>query len=216
MKQDTKQEYYDTKTSSYRPSVTRARKIVELIQEDVESSSVLDIGCSEGLFGAELEKRGARVTGWDISLKAVAVARERLTDARQVDVERGDTSQWNSSFDVVIAGELVEHLFHPDQFLEKVHDLLKPGGLLVVTTPNFLVWSNRIKMLLGRFRYTKTGFLDESHIHFFTYATLREDLTQAGFTIEDENHVIHPKVPEFLGRRFPSLFAFQFVIKARA
>lgn len=85
---------------------------------------------------------------------------------------------------------------------------------MILTTPNFLVWTNRIKMMFGKFAYTETGFFDRGHVHFYTLQMLVKDLTGAGFVIAETNHIMHPKIPDFIGSMWPSLFAFQFVVKA--
>jgi 2-polyprenyl-3-methyl-5-hydroxy-6-metoxy-1,4-benzoquinol methylase len=71
-------------------------------------------------------------------------------------------------FDVVILSEVIEHLFFPEKLIEKLKKFMKPDSFVVITTPNFLVFSNRIKMLFGKFEYAETGFFDRGHIHFFT------------------------------------------------
>src|SRR3989344_4652874 len=73
-------------------------------------------------------------------------------------------------------------------FLEKTKSLVTSGGYLIITTPNFLFWKNRLKMLFGNFRYEQKGLLDFGHIRFFTLKTAREVFSKAGFTIQQEQH----------------------------
>ena len=207
-------EHYEKKTG-YRPSHTRAHKTLELLSGLPKGAKVLDIGCGDGSFGAMLRDQGFVVHGCDIALSAIKEAEKQLDHAMVIDIESENLTKLGSDFDAVIAGEVIEHLFKPDIFLEKVSEILNPNGFLIITTPNFLVWSNRIRMLLGQFEYTSTGFLDEGHIHFFTRPSLFRALRKTGYTVLSENHVIHSKIPNTLGKLVPNLFAFQLVVKTK-
>ena len=84
---------------------------------------------------------------------------------------------------------------------------------LIITTPNFLMWSNRIKMLFGKFEYTKTGFMDEGHIHFFTHNSLKKAVKKIDMRVEAVNNIIHPKIPSLIGKLNYNLFSFQVIFK---
>lgn len=208
-------EYYNTKDECYAPSRLRKQKILELIKEEKKNARILDMGCGAGELGKTLKEHGAYVVGCDIAPHAVEKAKKCLDDAFVFDTQQGDYVSIGKDFDIIIASELVEHLFMPEHFLQNIKKAMRPETKLIITTPNFLVWTNRLRMLAGQFEYTKSGFLDESHIHFFTYRSLKKILQQTGFVIERENHIMHHRIPEWLGKLRPSLFAFQIIIKAR-
>jgi SAM-dependent methyltransferase len=109
---------------------------------------------------------------------------------------------------------VLEHVFDPVSVLKEADAVLSPGGRLIITTPNFLVWIARLQVLFGRFRYQRYGLFDFGHIRWFTYEYLKEVVEKAGFTIEDERHVPHPKRLEALSASWPSLFAMHFVVSA--
>ncbi len=207
-------DYYNNK-EEYSPSKQRVKNITELIGKDIKGKRILDIGCGNGKMGSALVVKGAVVAGCDISEHAVSIAKQSLQEVFVFDVANDNFSLLKKDFDIIIASELIEHLFSPEEFLLNIKSVMSKESSLILTTPNFLMWTNRIKMLLGRFRYTKVGFLDESHIHFFTYDSLRELLKQTGFIIEGEKHIIHPKIPNWLGIMRPNLFAFQLIIKVK-
>ncbi len=208
-------EYYNTKIECYGPSRLRKQKIMELIKEGEKNVKILDMGCGAGELGKTLKEHGAYVVGCDISPHAVEKAKKCLDDAFIFDTEQGDYSLIEKDFDVIVASELIEHLFMPEYFIENIKKAMHSETRLIITTPNFLVWTNRLRMLVGQFEYTKSGFLDESHIHFFTYYSLKKIMRNAGFIIEQENHIMHHRIPEWLGKFRPNLFAFQIIIKAR-
>lgn len=206
---------YYNKKEQYSPSGERVRRVVQILGDRIEGKKILDIGCGDGTMGKVLKEKGAIFFGTDISKKAVEKAAHVLDKAFVLDVEGGDLSVIDGDFDVVIASEVIEHLFDPKNFLLNLKSRMKKDSALILTTPNFLMWTNRIKMLLGKFEYAETGFLDEGHIHFFTYDSLKKLLALTGFKIEEENHIIHPKIPHTIGILRPNLFAFQLIIKVK-
>jgi len=123
-------------------------------------------------------------------------------------------------FDLIIVSEVIEHLFAPESFLKKIKTLLKSEGEIIITTPNFLFWKNRLKMLFGIFRYEEEGILDFGHIRFFTPDSARSLIRESGFEIKKEKFFfpnLYRRRLNFLGNLLPGLFAYQmfFLIKPR-
>lgn len=206
--------YYATK-QGYGIGKTRLKNIT-ILAGDLKNKEVLDVGCGNGFLGSHLKSLGAkRADGCDISSMAITEASEVLDVAKVCDFETESIVQAlnNKQYDIVVATELIEHLFHPGYFLENIKPLIKPGGFLILTTPNLLVLSNRIRMLLGEFEYTKTGLLDEGHIHFFTYNSLMKELIAHKFEVIAEENVYHPKIPKFIATRTKNMSVFQSVFK---
>jgi hypothetical protein len=85
---------------------------------------------------------------------------------------------------------------------------------MIITTPNFLFWKNRLKMLFGIFRYEEKGLLDFGHIRFFALDTARTAFQKAGLRISREAH-LYPNLSfrglNFLGRFFSGFFAYQMI-----
>jgi 2-polyprenyl-3-methyl-5-hydroxy-6-metoxy-1,4-benzoquinol methylase len=102
----------------------------------VEGKRVLDIACGEGYGAAALLKSGAtQVIGVDISESACAHARAKYG----VDARTGTAEQIplpDSSADVVVSFETVEHVPRPDRFIDECVRVLAPGGVLIISTPN--------------------------------------------------------------------------------
>lgn len=206
-------EYYDQKKVSYRLSGGRERILHKLIPDDVKK--VLDIGCGSGGLAKILQAKDKTVFGVDISSTALDQAKPYLYDSFCFDVQRDDwpAELMEQNFDLIIASEVIEHIFQPSDFLEKTKLLMGREGSLVITTPNFLFWKNRFKMLFGKFRYEQKGLLDFGHIRFFTLKTVREIFNKAGFTIQQEQHFypnLYKRKLNFLGKMFPGFFAYQF------
>ena len=127
------------------------------------------------------------------------------------------------SFDVVLCGDVVEHLRDPIATLARLRPLLRPGGRVVLSTPNIANWAIRLSLLGGRWRYTDRGILDRTHTHLFTRRTLAEALETAGYVgVRIDYTVPAPGGSDLLdglaravGSLRPSLFAYQFVAVAQ-
>ncbi len=131
---------------------------------------ILDIGCRDGALTSFFVP-GNRVLGLDIDADALEIARSQLgIDVRQVDLN-GDWGVEPGSFDAAVAAEVLEHLYYPATVLQKLHDSLKPGGILAGTVPHAFSWQSRLRLLVGRKRGTPLE--DPTHINHFTFEEFR-------------------------------------------
>ena len=109
---------------------------------------VLDVGCRAGaLTRAYLE--GNEVVGVDVDREALAEAAKLGIETVWADAQRRLPFD-DESFDVVVAGEVLEHLAAPRAFLDEALRVLRPGGTLVGSVPNAFRLKNRLRFLLGR------------------------------------------------------------------
>lgn len=88
-------------------------------------------------------------------------------------------------FDVVLCGDILEHLTNPGAVLQKLKRRLASTGYLVVSLPNVAHGSVRLSLLKGAFTYVKEGLLDATHLRFFTLDSIRELFNRNGFEIQD-------------------------------
>lgn len=209
-----REEYYRHKQLTYGMSHTRRDRILALAAGT--GMRVLDIGCATGVMGARIKEGGNWVGGVELSEDAGAQARERLDAVWSFDIE----SSWppelqRDDLDLVILGEVLEHVFDPVNVLKSVWHAVKPGGSIIVTTPNFITWTNRLRFLIGDFQYEEQGMFDFGHIRWFTYRYLKEVLAATGFRITDERHIIFPGKLTRILKYWPSLFTWQFIVKAK-
>jgi 2-polyprenyl-3-methyl-5-hydroxy-6-metoxy-1,4-benzoquinol methylase len=186
-------------------------------------SFVLDVGCSTGYLARGLVERGASVIGVEADPTAAAEARAVCENVLVGDVETMELPFPAGSFDLVLCGDLLEHLRDPQAFLTRVRPLLRREGRLVLTTPNVANWALRLGLLFGRWTYTDRGLLDRTHVHLFTRRTLEEALEAAGYRIAAFDFTAPvplvgapsvERVAHAIGRLRPSLFAYQFVVAA--
>lgn len=190
---------------------------------------VLDLGCSGGLLAERLRAAGHHVTGVDFI--EIGGARERTDRFVLADLTLGIPTEVGAGYDIVVAGDVIEHLPRPLETLQQIRPLLRPDGELLVSVPNFGHWYSRGRVLFGLFGYDRRGILDSTHLRFFTRASLRRMMTQAGYDIAEERITGLPvaavsgvdgprlrtirRLDGSLIRLWPSLFGYQFVLRAR-
>ncbi|HTK90558.1 MAG TPA: class I SAM-dependent methyltransferase [Verrucomicrobiae bacterium] len=166
---------------------------------------VLDAGCGDGAFLVFLRRLGLRVSGLELAEAAAARARRRCPDA---DVQVGSLEEPpvrfdDQTFDAVWCSEVLEQLFGVHNALAELNRLLKPGGLLMLTTPYHGFAKN---LLIAAVAFDGHYNPDLSHIRFFTRRTLARSLRRAGF---------EPVRWEGLGRVWP-LWKSVFVVARKA
>jgi 2-polyprenyl-3-methyl-5-hydroxy-6-metoxy-1,4-benzoquinol methylase len=134
---------------------------------------VLDLGCGDGAFAAELVAAGCRVAAVDVAAEPVRRARERVPEADVHHVAEGERLPFGEDeFDVVWAGEVLEHVADVVGLLADVRRVLRWGGRLLVTTP----WHGRLVVA------TDAHFDPRAdHLRFFSARMLRAVLADAGF-----------------------------------
>lgn len=146
-----------------------------LLAHVVEGSRVLDLGCGDGSFAAAIAGAGAAVTMADVAREALRRARARVPGAEAVALPDGGPLPLDEdAFDLVWAGEVLEHVADVAGLLAEVRRVLRWGGTLVVTTP----WHGRVVVGRDDARFDPRA----DHLRFFSARTLRGVLGEAGFT----------------------------------
>lgn len=133
----------------------RIRELCRRIRPD---DVVLDVGCvrheeerrQNGNLHAELVERARRVVGADVAREEVAKMRDEGYEVVVADAERLGELPVDTEFDVVVAGELIEHLSNPGSFLDGARHVTGPDGRLVLSTPNPHAVVFTKKALFGR------------------------------------------------------------------
>ncbi|MCA1720561.1 MAG: glycosyltransferase [Actinobacteria bacterium] len=148
---------------------------------------VLDLGCAEGDLARALTARGCRVSGVDVDAGAAERARPDLEQCVVADLQTLDLRATfpDTLFDVLVYGDVLEHLMDPLALLRQSKDVLAPGGYVVISIPNVAHASVRLSLLAGHFEYRPLGLLDATHVRFFTRDTLYRLLADAGLAPAD-------------------------------
>ena len=154
---------------------------------------LLEIGCGTGSLGAAYLRRnpGAQYYGVELFDTAYTSASQVLHDVIQGDIEQAeilgqlDKMLAGNPVDVLVFGDVLEHLRDPWQVLSDLRQRVSAGGLCVTCIPNVAHWSILLQQLQGRWDYANAGLLDKTHIRFFTLQTAMEMLRNAGWTVVD-------------------------------
>ena len=148
-------------------------------------SRILDLGCSTGLLAEKMRNQGHYVVGVDST--AAGDVKTRTDEFYEADLDRGLPDEVGTGFDVVVAGDVIEHLVRPGDALLQIRQVLRPGGQVLLSVPNFSHWYPRIRVAFGLFGYDRRGILDETHLRFFTRSTLRRLVRGCGFDVLEES-----------------------------
>ena len=156
-----------------RGQAVTARAALEQIERHVKSGRFLDLGCWVGFLLVEARGRGWEVTGVEPSAYAADYARREFKlelieqDLLTADLPRG-------AFDVIVLGDVIEHLIDPLAALEHIATLLAPGGVLYMTLPDAGSW---IARKLG----ARWWSVLPTHLQYFTRHSMRVLLERAGY-----------------------------------
>jgi SAM-dependent methyltransferase len=176
-------EYNEATEFTYDLRESRLKKCVRLI-EALFPGRLLDVGCSDGNWGLYWQSRGWEPAGIDIDREHLSRAAERGVDARFCDLNREPIPFDDAIFDLVFAGEVIEHLVDTDGFLSELHRCCKPGGHLLLTTPNLASFENRVRLLLGMYpKWLNYNLAESGHVRGYTPSALRKQVLARGFRV---------------------------------
>jgi SAM-dependent methyltransferase len=236
-------DYY---TSAHRAESPSDAQIVaiELLRPALQKHDgrVLDLGCGDGFLLAEVDRigdlsaRGWELHGADYSPAVLADARRWPYTFEQCNLEEGAPYP-DDTFDIVIASQLIEHLYDPDHLLREARRILRPGGQVLLTTPNLQAWYNRALFAAGiqpifyetstKSSYIGAGPLARvkrspdpvGHVRVFNRRALLDLLVSEGFRPVELRGARFERIPatrlDRLFNRFPSLASNLVVLATR-
>jgi 2-polyprenyl-6-hydroxyphenyl methylase/3-demethylubiquinone-9 3-methyltransferase len=158
--------------------------IFEAVGTWPKGTRVLDIGCGHGNWAGKFLKKGFAVVGIDPSEQGMAMARKTYPQARFERLIATDDllERINEPpFDLVVSIEVVEHVYEPKDWASAAFKALAPGGKLVCSTPYHGYLKNLALSITNTWDRHLTPLWSGGHIKFFSYKTLTELLTRAGF-----------------------------------
>jgi 2-polyprenyl-3-methyl-5-hydroxy-6-metoxy-1,4-benzoquinol methylase len=143
---------------------------------------VLEVGCGPGHVTEHLAAAGNEVVGVELVVEAADAARVHADRVHRLDLETTSVATFERGpFDVIVLGDVLEHLRDPRPILADLVGLLGPDGRLVVSVPHVGHADVRLMLLQGRWEYQPDGILDATHLRWFTRSSLRELLASVGF-----------------------------------
>jgi SAM-dependent methyltransferase len=148
---------------------------------------VLEVGCGSGdtLAYLQANDRCRWTGGVELFPEAAEIARGRLDDVYEGNIEQMELPIAPASLDVVLCLDVLEHLVDPWSTTSRLARLLKPGGVLIASIPNVRHFRVVLPLLFrGRWDYAQFGLMDRTHLRFFTEHTARHLLRQAGLRVD--------------------------------
>jgi SAM-dependent methyltransferase len=181
------------------PSVKKASSRTGYLQSISRDKRVLHVGCVDApffqtqletghLLHALLAETAGHVIGVDIDSAGCEAMAAMGFDVICEDIETPSILPTLDPFDVVIAGEVIEHLDNPGQCMANLRRVLKSDGILVVTVPNAFRWYNPVLALFQR------EFVHPDHTSWYSYSTLTNLLSRNGFRVCEARVVNAPQV----------------------
>ncbi len=198
----------------------------EMLERIDQGSEVLDVGCWSGAIGAFLgRERAAVVDGVEPELEMAACAASHYRSVYRSTIEQAMEelmTERRHSYDSLLFLDVLEHLVDPRGVLIASHELLRPGGTMLISIPNVAHWSLRLELLRGRWHYRDNGLLDRTHLRFFTKSTALELVREAGWEPAWERvSVGQPPLVTLsesslrMLEQWPTLFGVQFLFELR-
>jgi len=209
------QEFYESPGVPLSSGPDRARRQARMLAEVLRgvggSAVIIDLGCGDGsaLAVAAAHNPAHRFAGIDWSGDALRRAQALGLTVLRAGVAAPGLPVADGAADVVIMSELIEHLVDPDGAVAEVRRVLRPGGSLLLSTPNLAAWYNRGLLACGiqpvfsevslRGVFGRPGSVVAGHLRLFTRRALTEFLTASGFRCVTVAGARYHDVPRPLG-----------------
>ena len=128
----------------------RVEKICSILRTIPNKEVGADLGCLSGMATALYAATGIKeLHAFDISKISLDAVRAKGFKGFYWDADGEQCPMPDNTYDLLIAGEIIEHLIDTDRFAEEARRILKPGGYLILSTPNLASWYNRIRLIRG-------------------------------------------------------------------
>ncbi|MBM6546489.1 glycosyltransferase [Janibacter sp. YIM B02568] len=224
----------DASAYQLKPSPSSSHGVLLSWLASSPTSLVLDVGCSDGRFGAAVRQQGHTVHGVDI-VKHDDVE-GRLDGFFEGDLSGGLPEETTVLYERIVAADVLEHVVDPGALLDSIVEHLAPGGEIIISVPNISHWYPRFRIAVGLFGYDSRGPLDEGHVRFFTRRTFAKLLSDHGLKIVEARTVGAPVdvvdragprtvitsivrrlagVDHALARAWPTMFGYQLLYRVQ-
>lgn len=175
-----------------------ANKVLRLV---ANGSSVLELGTAAGVMTRELHRRNCRVTGIEFVPGMAEQAAQWCSAMHVADLEAFDLAglEGIETIDYVLAADVLEHLRNPGAVLSRLKAAVGDQARLIVSVPNVTYAGLVASLSQGHFRYREKGLLDQTHLRFFSRASLEWMLLESGWIpLAWDAHRVSIEQSEFL------------------
>ena len=174
-------------TKEYHITKLRKKIFLDFLKKKPRNFKVLDVGCYLGDVTEKINKLGFTAYGIDVFDSNIKSAKKKYSHLTFKKVDLNSKIPFpNNFFDVIWAGDIIEHVYDTINLFSEFNRILKKGGYLVCSTP----YHGRLKMIAVTFFDLKRHFHPEHpHVRFYTYHSLRMILKKYGFKINREYYL---------------------------
>lgn len=161
-------------------------EITKIVKGSPSKITFLDIGCGDGIYEKLLPKEVSTnlfKIGIDFSAEQLKKAKKYFDVTHKVDLDSEKIPVNDHSVDLAICSEVLEHLFFPEKVIDEIYRVLRPGGKLIITVPNFPSLQTRLALLLRGSAPMVNYSTNKEHIRFYSLKDI-EQLLSNKFTLE--------------------------------
>jgi 2-polyprenyl-3-methyl-5-hydroxy-6-metoxy-1,4-benzoquinol methylase len=165
--------YYPLHSTVSEITRKRYREILEDFEKFRKTNNLIDVGCGDGFFLEEAKKKGWNVHGTEYALHYINICKEK-----GIHMQGGMLNPSNyepESFDVIASFEVIEHINYPAVEIKNFNSILRKGGIVYITTPNF----NSISRRLFKDKWNVIGYPE--HLSYYTPQSIHYLLKSCGF-----------------------------------
>lgn len=219
--------YYENRyrRGQLQADIQRSNRLRFCFPSHMKNKRIASVGSGPGV-DIEFLSPENEVHAIDILDEALQIAESKGLIPHEIDLNGNLALPFeNEWFDVVIATDILEHLFEPKRLLLEIGRVLRADGFVILSVPNHFYWKRRLSIFFGGgivLPFHNSKQWDYFHIRFFTSKGFEELLDEAGFSIVQRHYDHFITIPRGLPRvvdrklavRFPDLFSFHFLVKA--
>lgn len=191
---------YDNKQENYFVNVRK--DLLDLIPDENKNGTMLEIGAGEGntLLYAKENNYANKIYGVELfEIENSNQSNDQFEEFLIANIETTKLHFDELMFDVILLGDVLEHLVDPYTVLDNLKKFLKPNGIIIASIPNIREWNTMKTIFLkGDFRYDDAGILDRTHLRFFTKKNIIE-------LFENNNYKIKKIVSNYNGSKMKYL-----------
>lgn len=183
---------------------------------DFTNKVVVDFGCYRGANARYLKEKfqGVKFVGVEADADAISEMDDSVDEVIQADLDDFSVSDLGglTKVDVVILGDVIEHLKEPGVFMKDLATVLNPDSVVLVSVPNIQFYETFILLLFGRFPRRERGIFDKTHLRWFTKREFVSTISDAYEVVRFRRKYRLVERPSRVNKLLPFVFPLVFLI----
>lgn len=188
------------------------KDLIYFYDPDYANKTVVDFGCYRGANARYLKEKfeGVTYVGFEGDQNAISEIDDSVDKVIHADLDKfvaGDLG-FLSRIDVVILGDVLEHLKYPDFFMEELATAIDRNSLVLVSIPNIQFYETFFLLLLGRFPRRERGIFDKTHLRWFTRKEFLKTVCDSYDVVKFQRKYRLVEQPSRINRLLPLFYPF--------